>query len=149
MSGITAVVELPAGQFIFKEGDRGTDMYVIESGSVEIFRGARTGEALAMLGPGDFFGEMAILEDEPRFASAVVSTPCRLRRIDRAHFTQLIAQDSEIAVRIMRKLAARLRRSNSSASTACSVNAWMPRTSRFCAGLMFSYSLAWISVPRP
>ena len=116
MSGITAVVELPAGQFIFKEGDRGTDMYVIESGSVEIFRGARTGEALAMLGPGDFFGEMAILEDEQRFASAVVSTPCRLRRIDRAHFTQLIAQDSEIAVRIMRKLAARLRRSEKRAA---------------------------------
>lgn len=103
--------QVPAGQYIFREGDAGSVMYIIESGSVAILRQARGEAPLAELGAGDFFGEMAILEDQPRFASAKTLTDSRLLRIERAQFADLLKQNVEVAVRIMRKLAARLRRS--------------------------------------
>ena len=86
-------------------------MFIIESGSVEILSAARGKDAMATLGPGDFFGEMELLEDQPRFASAIARESCRLLRIERAEFADLIRQNVEIAVRIMRELAARHRRS--------------------------------------
>jgi CRP-like cAMP-binding protein len=104
---------VPSGQIVFREGDNGTEMYIIESGSVDIVRALRGSEPIATLGPGDFFGEMAILEDQPRFATAVARAPTKLLRIDRAAFPGVIAGNVEIAIRIMRKLAGRLRRSES------------------------------------
>ncbi len=104
---------VPSGQIVFREGDDGAEMYIIESGAIDIVRAARGSEPLATLGPGDFFGEMAILEDQPRFASAVARAPTKLLRIDRAAFPGVIAGNVEIAIRIMRKLAGRLRRAES------------------------------------
>lgn len=104
---------VPSGQIVFREGDDGAEMYIIESGAVDILRAARGREPLATLGPGDFFGEMAILEDQPRFATAVARAPTKLLRIDRAAFPGVIAGNVEIAIRIMRKLAGRLRRAES------------------------------------
>lgn len=103
-------VDVSSGQFIFREGQAGDDMYIIESGLVEIVRTVRGNDPIAVLEPGDFFGEMAILEDQPRFASARAKGNCRLLKIDRAAFGELMQQNFEIAVRIMRKLAMRLRR---------------------------------------
>jgi predicted component of type VI protein secretion system len=111
-------LEVAAGQAIFREGDAGSEMYIIESGSVEIVRAARPNDPLATLEAGDFFGEMSILEDQPRFASAVARNNCRLLRIDRAAFGDVLAQNVEIAIRIMRKLTARLRRSDQRAQEA-------------------------------
>jgi Cyclic nucleotide-binding domain/FHA domain len=105
-------VEVSAGQAIFRESDTGAEMYIIESGEVEIFRASSGSEPLASLGPGDFFGEMAVLEDQPRFASAIARTPARLLRIERAAFNDLLKQNVEIAVRIMRKLVIRQRRTD-------------------------------------
>ena len=103
-------VEIAAGAWVFREGDTGGDMYIIESGQIDIMRKARGDEPVATLGPGDFFGEMAILEDQPRFAGAVARTNSRLLRIERAAFADVLKQNVEIGVRIMRKLAARHRR---------------------------------------
>jgi len=64
---------------------------------------------LALLEEGDFFGEMAVLEELPRTASARAVTDCSLLRIDRATFDQLIRHNPEIAVRMLRKLCHRLR----------------------------------------
>ncbi len=102
--------EHAAGDFIFDEGEEGSVMYIIESGTVEILRRTRGTKPLAELESGDFFGEMAILEDQPRFAAARAKTAVRLLRIERAQFADLVQKNFEIAVRIMRKLAARLRR---------------------------------------
>lgn len=103
-------VDVPAGQYLFREGEAGSEMYIVESGSIAILRNARGSEPLAVLEAGDFLGEMAVLEDQPRFASAVARTDCRLLRIERAAFAELLRQNVEIAVRIMRKLALRQRR---------------------------------------
>ena len=106
--------EVPAGQFIFREGDPGDEMFIIETGAIEILRATRGSAPLAVLEPGDFFGEMAVLEDQPRFASARAKEASRLLRIDRNAFAQLVQENFEIAVRIMRKLALRLRRTEQS-----------------------------------
>jgi Cyclic nucleotide-binding domain/FHA domain len=103
-------IDVPAGQYLFREGDAGAEMYIVESGSIAILRTARGSDPLAVLEPGDFFGEMAVLEDQPRFASALAQTNCRLLRIERGAFAELLRQNVEIAVRIMRKLALRQRR---------------------------------------
>ncbi len=102
-------LDVPSGQTVFREGDIGTDMFIIESGTIEIRRTAHGAEPVATLGPGDFFGDMAMLEDEPRFASAVAVSAARLLRIERAAFTDVLKQNAEIAIRIMRKLVARQR----------------------------------------
>ncbi len=103
-------VDVPAGQYLFREGDAGSEMYIVESGSIAILRAARGTEPVAVLEAGDFLGEMAVLEDQPRFASALARSDCRLLRIERAAFAELLRQNVEIAVRIMRKLALRQRR---------------------------------------
>lgn len=110
MTDTKSFVQHAAGDFIFNEGEEGSVMYIIESGTVEILRRARGNKPLAELESGDFFGEMAILEDQPRFAAARAKTAVRLLRIERAQFADLVQKNFEIAVRIMRKLAARIRR---------------------------------------
>src|SRR5512143_3229719 len=111
-------VEIAAGAWVFREGETGGDMYIVESGQIDIVRKARGDEPMATLGPGDFFGEMAILEDQPRFAGAVARTKARLLRIDRSAFADILKQNVEIGVRIMRKLAARHRRAEQRAQEA-------------------------------
>ncbi len=111
-------VEVAAGQTVFREGDPGTEMYIIESGCIDILRIDRGKTPLATLEAGDFFGEMAVLEDQPRFATAVATAPTRLLKIDRGAFTDVLSSNVEIAVRIMRKLTARLRRAEQRASDA-------------------------------
>ncbi len=101
--------EFAAGDVIFREGDPGQEMYIIESGQIAIVREAVGPDPLAVLDAGDFFGEMSVLEDLPRFASAIARTPVRLLRIDRSSFVPIIRENAEIAVRIMRKLSGRLR----------------------------------------
>ena len=99
-----------AGDVVFSEGQEGAEMFIIQTGEVEILK-QTDGETvrLALLEEGDFFGEMAILEDLPRTASARAATDCALVRIDRGTFDQLDRHDPEIAIRMLRKLSFRLR----------------------------------------
>ncbi|MEE8409565.1 MAG: Crp/Fnr family transcriptional regulator [Myxococcota bacterium] len=100
----------PAGAILFEENDPGSRMFVIRTGRVRIYR--RTGEhemVLATLGPGDFFGEMALLESLPRSANAQAIEAVELIEVDGETFEQMILSNTEIAVRMMRKLASRVR----------------------------------------
>ncbi len=103
-------VEFEAGETIFKEGDLGTEMYIVHEGKVGILK-ELPGEQrlLAVLEKGDFFGEMAILEDLPRTASARAETAATVLLINGSTFDQMLRSNPEIAVRMMRKLSGRLR----------------------------------------
>ncbi|HVS13398.1 MAG TPA: cyclic nucleotide-binding domain-containing protein [Thermoanaerobaculia bacterium] len=101
-----------AGEVIFTQGEPGDLMYVIEEGEVEIVHRAEEGapeERLAVLQHGDFFGEMAVLEGEPRTASARARTECRVLPVSGATFGKILRNNPEISVRMMRKLCGRLR----------------------------------------
>jgi hypothetical protein len=104
-------VDFPAGSVVYKQGDTGSDMFIIEYGQIDI---SQTGsdEVMDSFGPGDFFGEMALLEDQPRHVTAVAKTASRALRVERAAFADVLRQNVEIAVRIMRKMSARQRRTD-------------------------------------
>jgi hypothetical protein len=102
--------ELKAGEFVFREGDLGTEMYILQEGKVEILKELHgEQQQLSILEKGDFFGEMAILEELPRTASARAATDVKLLQINGSTFDQMLRSNPEIAVRMMRKLSRRLR----------------------------------------
>ena len=98
-----------AGDTIFEEGDRGEVLYVIQSGGVELSRRTRNGRhAVAKLGPGEFFGEMCVVLGEPRTACATATGQSRLLELDRETLETMCIERPEIAIRIIRRLSARL-----------------------------------------
>jgi CRP/FNR family cyclic AMP-dependent transcriptional regulator len=103
----------PAGAVIFREGEAGQHMYVLQSGRVRITKeqpqGART---LAILGAGEFFGEMAILNDKPRTATADALDEVRALVLDHRMFEAMVVGNTEIAVRLIKKLSRRLDSAN-------------------------------------
>ena len=99
-----------SGDVIFNEGDLGTEMYLIQEGKVEILRLSSKGpQRLALLERGDFFGEMSILDELPRTATAAAVGDARLVEINGATFDEMLRAKPEIAIRIMRKLSLRVR----------------------------------------
>src|SRR5512143_1154973 len=105
--------KIPPGTVLFQEGDKGEEMYIIQSGRVKISKRIRGVEkTLATLEKGEFFGEMAILNDQPRSASAETIEECEMLVIDRKTFDALIRGNVEIAVRFIKRLADRLREAN-------------------------------------
>ena len=101
--------EFARGTVLFSEGEPGKEMYVLQTGRVTISKQVRDVEkVLAVLGPGEFFGEMAIISNKPRNASATVAEDAKLLVIDPKTFEGMIRGNSEIAVRLIKKLAERL-----------------------------------------
>lgn len=108
------VREFAAGANIFSAGDRGHCMYVVLDGRVRITRRRGAEDAvLAELGPGEFFGEMALVDSSTRMATAVALAPTRLAEIDRARFIYLVGQQPAFSLTVMRVLAQRLARAQS------------------------------------
>ncbi len=104
------VRDVAAGEFVFREGDLGTEMYVLHEGQVEILQTAGGDlRQIAVLEKGDFFGEMSLLEELPRNAGARALTDAKLIEINRALFDRMLRDNPEIGVRIMRKLSRRVR----------------------------------------
>lgn len=105
--------DLPAGKVLFRQGDPGQHMFVIQSGRIAICRERNGVEAvLAVLPPGEFFGEMALLNGAPRSATARVVEDARLLVIDANTFGSMIRGSAEIAARLIQRLAARLEQAN-------------------------------------
>lgn len=106
-------VSFKKGQLVFTEGELGSEMFIIQSGKVRIFKNIDGfDQTLTVLEKGDFFGEMSILEGMPRSASAEAEEDCDLIKINSANFVAMIKSNIEIAIRIMRKLSLRLREAN-------------------------------------
>jgi len=100
-----------AEETIFEEGTVGDDFYLVSEGEVSVRAGRDAAQReVARLGPGDFFGEMALFDDEPRSATCVAATPCTLLVLDRSRFYSLIEQLPQLGVAICRTLSQRLRR---------------------------------------
>ncbi len=101
--------DFPAGNVLFREGETGDEMYVIQAGLVQILKQVGGDmRPLATLGRGEFLGEMAILNGKPRTATAVVLEAARCLVIDAATLEQMISNNAEIAIRLVKKLARRL-----------------------------------------
>ena len=100
-------VDVPAGRVLMREGDSGQEFFVIIDGQVRIERG---GKVLRTLGPGDFFGEVALLSEGPRTATATVETPAQLLVLAHREFHSLMSQFPSIQTSVLNCLATRLRR---------------------------------------
>jgi CRP/FNR family transcriptional regulator, cyclic AMP receptor protein len=95
-----------AGTIIFHQGDAASEMFVVKSGEVRIQLGNRT---LAELKADSIFGEMALIDDEPRSASAIAITDVELVPVTEKQFLFMVGQTPYFALKVMRVLAQRLR----------------------------------------
>jgi CRP/FNR family transcriptional regulator, cyclic AMP receptor protein len=99
-------VSLPAGRVLMREGRLGDEFFVIVEGKVRIERGGRR---VDIEGPGDFLGEIALVDHRPRTATAICDTPCRLLVLGHREFHTLMAQSPAISNAVLKALAERLR----------------------------------------
>lgn len=98
--------DMTAGERIFSRGDPGNFMAIVMRGSVEIQRGDKT---IAEIGAGSVFGEMALIDGLPRSGDAIARTHGRLACIDEPHFKNLVREEPEFALSLMKILVERLR----------------------------------------
>lgn len=101
--------EIPAGQVLFKEGERGSFMYVLMSGTAEIMVRDKVIETATA---GAIVGEMAIIDDNPRSATVLAKSDCRFLPIERERFIFLIQQKPEFAMHVIRVMVDRLRKTD-------------------------------------
>lgn len=98
-------LEVPAGAVLCKEGSRGREFFVIIDGEAEVTRGGRR---MATVGPGDFFGEIALLERVNRTATVTAVTPLRFFVISDVAFKSVLHTDPTIEHKLLRALARRV-----------------------------------------
>jgi CRP/FNR family transcriptional regulator, cyclic AMP receptor protein len=103
------VREFKAGEVIFKQGDPAEELFVIQSGKVEIRLGNRLLDTLSDNG---IFGEMALIDASPRSATVVAVTDVKLVPVGEKQFLFLVSRTPYFALNVMRVLAQRLRRAN-------------------------------------
>lgn len=103
-----------AGEPVFREGDPGTAFYVIHTGEVKILLCGSQGKevVLALLGPGEFFGEFALLDGEPRSADAVATVAAELLVLPREDFVRFLLEVPTVAVNMLASLSRRFRRTD-------------------------------------
>jgi CRP/FNR family transcriptional regulator, cyclic AMP receptor protein len=100
---------IPVGTVLFREGEESREMYVIHAGQVRITKHIRGQEkVLATLGQGEFFGEMAVLNNKPRSATATVVEDAEMLVIEPKTFESMVRASTEIALRMIKRMAARL-----------------------------------------
>ena len=103
------LLRIEAGKVIFTEGDPGDVVYVVLGGQVEL---RANGDLLETVVPGGVLGEMALIEQAPRVATATARTACDLQPISEARFMSMIQQTPHFALQIMKVIASRLRKMN-------------------------------------
>jgi CRP/FNR family transcriptional regulator, cyclic AMP receptor protein len=106
LSRLMDEVDLKPGTVIIREGNTGGEFFIVIEGTVEVKRGGRR---LARLGPGDYLGEIALIDHGPRTATAIVETPTRVLVLASREFHSMLASDPRIENKILRTLAARVR----------------------------------------
>ncbi len=99
----------PEGTVIFEEGQPGDRMYYVVAGAVNVLVGGRI---VYVVKTGEILGEMALIDDKPRSATAMAATACRLIGIDRQRFVKLVQETPQFALQVLRTMAERLRQMN-------------------------------------
>lgn len=99
-------VEYSTGRVIARQGEIGTGFFIVVDGRVKV---VRDGEVLALLGPGEFFGELSVLDRLPRVAQVVADAPTRCLALASWDFEQVLLDHPALALAILRGLAGRLR----------------------------------------
>jgi CRP/FNR family transcriptional regulator, cyclic AMP receptor protein len=98
-------IDLREGKTLIKEGTPGREFFVLVDGTAEI---RRRGKKIDSAGPGDFFGEMALLSDQPRNATVVTTSPVDALVVTARNFRTLLESNPLIALKVMRAVADRL-----------------------------------------
>ena len=99
------------GMAIMHEGDPTDCLYIVMSGRLKVMMGEADGKEtiLAILGPGEFFGEMGLIDDNPRSASVVAIEPCELLAVTKRAFRKCLVENANLAMAVLRVLVRRLR----------------------------------------
>jgi len=99
-------VEFPAERVIARQGEIGTGFFVVVDGSVRV---VRDGTVVARLGPGEFFGELSVLDGGPRVAQVLAAEPTRCLALASWDFERVLREEPAVALSVLRVVAARLR----------------------------------------
>jgi len=105
LARLTEDLDVPAGKVLCKEGDIGQEFFVIVDGKVEV---TKKGKRVATRGGGEFFGEIALLEDTPRMATVTAKTKLRLFVLTRKDFRHLVEEHPSVERKVLRALARRV-----------------------------------------
>ena len=106
IAGIADEVDLPAGKTLIKEGDSGREFFVLIDGTADVSQGGK--QIGRMMGPGDFFGEIALISKAPRTATVTTTTGVRALVVTDRAFRQLLEHSPDIAVVVLTARAERL-----------------------------------------
>jgi CRP/FNR family cyclic AMP-dependent transcriptional regulator len=110
LAEVTSVERYEPGSVVVKEGAAGTAFFVILEGRAKVAIGSR---AIASLGPGDFFGEISLLDGDPRTASVVADSSMLCLKLGGTHFLRLLQDQPKLMLKLLREVARRLRAAES------------------------------------
>jgi CRP/FNR family transcriptional regulator, cyclic AMP receptor protein len=111
LAAVVTRKSVPRSTTILAGGDSTDSLYIVLSGRLKVLMSDADGKEviLSILGPGEFFGEMGLLDDSPRSASVVAIEPCELLSIAKRDFKKCLAENFEMSMAVMRGLVRRLR----------------------------------------
>ncbi len=112
------LLQFESGDVIFREGDSGDRMYVLLVGAVDLKKKVDRGETVikTVSEPNEFFGEMALIDDKPRSATAIAARRTNVLAVDGPAFEAMILSNGKFALKIIKVLSERIRRSNEQVS---------------------------------
>jgi len=106
-------LSLPGGKTVFRQGEPGGSLYVIRAGKVRVLKESNGRQRMVTtLGPGDFFGEMAVVTGQPRSATVEVVEDAELLKVPAGKLEEMVRDSGEVAIRLIRHLAERLDSAN-------------------------------------
>jgi len=111
LTGVVTRRSAPRSSIIMAAGDPTDSLYIVISGRLKVMMGDSDGKEviLSILGPGEFFGEMGLIDDSPRSASVITIEPCELLAIAKRDFKKCLAENFDMAMGVMKGLVRRLR----------------------------------------
>ena len=112
LSMLTDEVAMPAGRVLFNQGDTAAELFIVVEGQVRV---ERNGSLIATRGAGEFFGEMALVSEGTRMASATCETDCKFLVLGHREFHSLMDEFPELKMRVLETLAQRVRTLDTSA----------------------------------